>query len=177
MKKRVHTGDRGKAELPDGTWATKGHIHFDAVGTIDELSAALGLARAACDEGDVPLAERICEIQHDLVTVGSAIHLRSEDTLEMPAAKTLDEEIDAFWARMEPLEKFVIPGGCELAARLDVARTVCRRAERVIVQLNELPDVTLGVSVLTYLNRLSDWLFSAARLANVKHNIPRNNAD
>lgn len=167
----TRTGDRGETALVDGTRVAKHSIRVAAYGTVDELNATLGMARLhAGDETDAALAR----IQNDLFDLGADLGRpgMSKDAeagyrvLRMVPAQTvrLETEIDAMIARLEPLRSFVLPAGTALAAHLHLCRTVARRVERLAVELAEAEEV--NDAAITYLNRLSDWLFCAARIAN-----------
>ena len=172
MKIYTRTGDDGSTGLFGGDRVRKSDARIECYGTVDELNAALGVARVAAS-GDVGggIGEMIARVQHELFVIGS--HLATpEDSPSTRSLPLLDEtmvgrlemEIDAAEAEVEPLRNFILPGGCELAARLHFARTVCRRAERVLVDF--AMDRPIAGMIVTYMNRLSDWLFVVARLAN-----------
>jgi cob(I)alamin adenosyltransferase len=146
----------------------------DAYGCIDELNAVLGLAGAACDgQGEVParLREILLVVQSRLFDIGADLATPAESKHELKIARITAEQtaeveawIDEIDAGNEPMQHFILPGGTPLAAHLHHARTVCRRAERAIVQLSHAEPI--GEAVLTYVNRLSDLLFALARRAN-----------
>jgi cob(I)alamin adenosyltransferase len=172
MKIYTKTGDDGSTGLLGGARVRKSETRIDCYGIIDELNAALGWsAVTATGSGLRPMLEQLRTVQADLFVIGS--HLAVPDsTPPPPSLPLLDEslisklemQIDAAVAQLPPLRTFVLPGGCELAARLHLARTVCRRAERRIVAF--AMDRPVSPVILTFLNRLSDWLFVQARLAN-----------
>lgn len=169
---RIYTrsGDTGSTGLGDGSRIPKHHLRVAGYGTVDETSSVLGLARAQDPEG--PLAGLIAEIQNDLFDLGSDLCVPGQagEALRLPGDYTarLEAHIDALNADLEPLESFVLPGGSMLAAHLHHARTVCRRAERLVTELAELEHEAGRVNpeVIKYLNRLSDLLFVMARVAN-----------
>jgi cob(I)alamin adenosyltransferase len=175
---RIYTrsGDEGTTGLGDGSRVSKRHLRVAAYGTTDETSSTLGLALVAVQDSADPtereLAGLIRELQNDLFDVGSDLCVPGEagEQLRLPAAyvERLEGHIDRLNARLEPLQSFVLPGGKPLAAWLHVARTVCRRAERLAVELAELPEEAQRVNpeVVRYLNRMSDLLFVMARVAN-----------
>ncbi len=174
MKIYTKTGDDGTTGLIGSARVRKSDPRIECYGTVDELNAALGLAAATADE---PFLSRLHAVQNDLFTVGS--HLATPDVnLAALALPPLDEshitrlemEIDQAEADLPPLRAFILPGGSELAARLHLARTICRRAERLTVTFAE--DRPVLPAVLTYLNRLGDWLFVQARHANHRASIP-----
>ena len=169
MKIYTKTGDDGSTGLLGGGRVRKGDARIDCYGQIDELNASIGWAAVEAQTNE--LKEQLAIIQSDLFVIGS--HLAISDGTTAPATlPPLDEsrvgrlemQIDATVARLPALRNFILPGGCELAARLHVARTVCRRAERRVVQFAQ--DRPVAPIILTYLNRLSDWLFVQGRLAN-----------
>jgi cob(I)alamin adenosyltransferase len=146
----------------------KSDARIECYGTVDELNAALGVARVVVSGS---IADAVARVQHELFVVGSHLatpedspHTGSLPLLEDAMVGRLEMEIDAAEAELEPLRNFILPGGSEGAARLHLARTVCRRAERVLVDFS-LDRPVAGV-IITYMNRLSDWLFVMARLAN-----------
>jgi cob(I)alamin adenosyltransferase len=167
----TRTGDAVETALGNGARVAKHSARVSAYGTVDEVNATLGLARLhATGETDTALAR----IQNDLFDLGADLCLpdmekdgEAEYTpLRMVAAQVdrLEAEIDAMNAHLEPLRSFILPGGSPLAAHLHLCRTVSRRAERLVVELAALEQV--NEAAIRYLNRLSDWFFVAARMAN-----------
>lgn len=167
----TRTGDKGDTALGNGARVAKDSARVTAYGTVDEANATLGLARLhATDE----MAAALTRIQNDLFDLGADLCTpdRAQDAeakyppLRMIAAQVarLESEIDAMNARLQPLRSFILPGGSALAAYLHLSRTVARRAERETVTLAGQEDV--NPEAVKYLNRLSDWLFVAARIAN-----------
>ena len=170
MKIYTKTGDDGTTGVFGGGRVRKCDRRIDCYGAIDELNAAFGVARVACDN-DPELSDTLRRVQGELFVIGS--HLATpEDSpstrhlplLDEQIVSRLEMEIDDAQGQLPPLRNFILPGGCELAARLHLARTVCRRAERVAVEFSL--DRPISGVILTYLNRLSDWLFVMARLSN-----------
>jgi cob(I)alamin adenosyltransferase len=168
MKIYTKTGDDGSTGLIGGGRVRKSDPRIECYGTIDELNAALGLAAVSAD-GE--LVQRLRQVQNDLFVIGSHLatpepspHRAALPALEETMAARLEMQIDEAEARLQPLRNFILPGGAEAAARLHVARTVCRRAERLLVAF--AMDRPVPAIILTYLNRLSDWLFVQARGAN-----------
>jgi cob(I)alamin adenosyltransferase len=165
---RIYTrgGDAGETSLGDGSRVSKLDCRIGAFGTVDELNAALGVVLA----GEVPDAMRapLEQVQNDLFDVGADLSVPWGVTdrlrVEQPMIDRLEGHCDDFNADLPELRSFVLPGGTEAAARLHVARTVCRRAEREV--LLGAQEVELNPLVLVYLNRLSDLLFILARAAN-----------
>jgi cob(I)alamin adenosyltransferase len=166
---RIYTraGDAGETSLGDGERISKADPRIEAYGTVDELNAFIGFALAA----DVPadMREWLELVQNDLFDLGADLCVPLEDERERlrvtpGQVERLEELCDLVNERLEPLKSFVLPGGSEVAARLHVARTVCRRAERLSVALAESSSV--NPTAIAYLNRLSDLLFILARAAN-----------
>lgn len=144
---------------------------IEAIGSLDELNAALGWAVAACEPEEAGWLKevqiRLFDIGAELAATGKA--RKQWERLQAGDVRQLEERIDAWQAALPPLRSFVLPGGCEAAARLHVARTIARRAERRLVALQA--QVEIRPVLLQYLNRLSDFLFVAARRANVTRGI------
>lgn len=164
------TGDKGETALGDGTRLPKFALRIAAYGTVDETNAAVGLARLhTSGEMDAMLAR----IQNDLFDLGADLCVpedgrRGAERLRIAETQVerLEREIDAMNAELAPLTSFILPGGTPAAAYLHLARTVARRAERLIVELGQ--QEKLGAPVIKYINRLSDHLFVAGRFANDK---------
>ncbi|MCC5992521.1 MAG: cob(I)yrinic acid a,c-diamide adenosyltransferase [Rhodobacteraceae bacterium] len=167
----TRTGDAGETALGNGTRVAKHSQRVTAYGTVDELNATLGLARLHAS-GD--LAKALARIQNDLFDLGADLcrpemerDAEAEYTpLRIIPAQTdrLEAEIDAMNANLQPLRSFILPGGAALSAHLHLCRTVARRAEREAVALATIEGI--NESAVKYLNRLSDWLFVAGRVAN-----------
>ena len=165
---RIYTrgGDQGETSLGDGSRVSKLDCRIGAFGTVDELNSAIGVVLA----GDVPevMREPLTRIQNELFDVGADLSVPWGVTdrlrVEQPLIDALEQLCDDFNADLTELRSFVLPGGTEAAARLHVARTICRRAERDV--LLGAQEVDLNPLVLRYLNRLSDLLFILARAAN-----------
>ena len=164
----TRSGDAGETSLFAGGRISKGHVRLHAYGTVDELNTILGLALAA--EIDVSLAETLQRVQGELFTVGADLATPLDADVKWivrtsPAMiEQLEAEIDLWEAELPALKQFILPGGRMAGSFLHQARTVCRRAERWLVMLQESEAVNLDA--LRYLNRLSDWLFVIARVAN-----------
>ena len=170
MKIYTRTGDRGETSLFGGARVAKNDPRIEAYGTVDELSSFIGVARASWPGS--PVDDQLHQAQIDLFEIGA--HLASPGTSRFPGVdasriEELERAIDAMTSELAPLTSFILPGGSASAAHLHVARTVCRRAERLVVALHDESDATQ--STIAYLNRLSDYLFVAARFANAKHGI------
>jgi cob(I)alamin adenosyltransferase len=167
---RIYTraGDDGTTALGDGTRLPKHHLRIEAYGTVDEASSVIGLARTA--ELAAPFDGWLAAIQNDLFDLGSDLCVPGEagDKLRIGAAYTLRLEgwIDQANAPLEALNSFVLPGGRPAAAWLHLARTVTRRAERLVTALAEEEPEGVNPEVVRYLNRLSDLCFVLARRAN-----------
>lgn len=169
MKIYTKTGDRGETGLFGGGRVKKSDPRVAAYGEVDELNAALGVVRAQVE--DPELERTLAAVQDELFCVGAelATPAGAPARAAVPAveerwAERLEAAIDAWDAELPPLRQFVLPGGTRTAAALHLARCVCRRAERRAVAL--AAEAEVAPAVLTYLNRLSDLLFMAARLAN-----------
>ncbi len=165
------TGDAGETALGNGARVAKHSTRVNAYGTVDETNATVGLARQH-STGDMDAA--LARISNDLFDLGADLctpnrHLDETlpyTPLRMIASQVerLEQEIDVMNANLEPLRSFILPGGSALAAQLHLCRTVCRRAERLTVELATMEDV--NPDAVKYLNRLSDWFFVAGRIAN-----------
>ena len=165
------TGDDGETALGNGVRVAKYALRVNAYGTVDEVNACVGLARQhSAGETDASLAA----IQNDLFDLGADL-CRPEPSRDTEASYTplrmapeqvarLEGEIDEMNAHLSALRSFILPGGAALAAHLHMCRTVCRRSERLVVELATLEEIT--PSAVQYLNRLSDWFFVASRVAN-----------
>jgi cob(I)alamin adenosyltransferase len=159
-------GDAGETSLGDGSRVSKLDGRIEAFGTVDELNAAIGVVLA----GDVPetLRRVLTRVQNELFDVGADLSMPAEIEgrlrVEQSLVDRLEADCDRFNAELPELRSFVLPGGTEASARLHVARTICRRAERDA--LRAAGDTELGRLVVVYLNRLSDLLFILARAAN-----------
>ena len=160
-------GDAGETSLGDGTRTSKLDLRIAAYGTVDELNSALGLVLAA-DRRPDDIGAVLTRVQNELFDLGAdlSVPLENEGRLRVTKEQVdvLERECDSFNAALPELRSFVLPGGSELAARLHIARTICRRAEREV--LRAAGAHSLNPLVLVYLNRLSDLLFILARVAN-----------
>lgn len=169
MKIYTKNGDRGDTQLFDGTRVRKSDARVEAYGEVDELNAFLGAARSFIE--DPALAELLADIQRDLFSIGGQLadpraDERTKEKLQLPPERVLalENSIDQFEAGLPPLRRFILAGGSPAGAMLHVARTVCRRAERRVVEL--AGSVSIHPRVIEYLNRLSDFLFVLARVVN-----------
>jgi cob(I)alamin adenosyltransferase len=170
VKIYTRTGDAGETSLFDGTRVSKDDLRVRAYGEVDELNAAIGAAAVAAAHPDVRAV--LAAVSRDLFAVGGQLANplgRSPKKVarsELPPSRVgqLEASIDALEADLPPLKRFILPGGGAAGASLHLARAVCRRAERAVVALAREDQV--APEVLAYLNRLSDWLFTAARAEN-----------
>src|SRR3954451_16264371 len=171
MKIYTKTGDAGDTGLFGGGRVQKDDARVEAYGDVDELNAVLGMARSI--EAMPRIDEVLVPIQRDLFAIGALLATPDRDKMSVHLQKArideariaeLEHAIDEGEAELEPLTAFIIPGGTPKAAALHVARTVCRRAERHVVRLQH--EVELPALAVIYLNRLSDLLFTLARVAN-----------
>ena len=166
----TRTGDAGQTSLGNGDRVAKHDMRVTAYGTVDETNATVGLARLHSGDMDAALAR----VSNDLFDLGADLctpDIENDATAPYPrlriiAAQTdrLEGEIDAMNATLSPLRSFILPGGTALAAQLHLCRTICRRAERLTVELAAHEPV--NPEAIKYLNRLSDWFFVAGRIAN-----------
>jgi cob(I)alamin adenosyltransferase len=174
----TRTGDAGLTALGTGERVAKHSARIAAYGTVDETNAVIGVARLHVREAHPDIDAMLVRIQNDLFDLGADLTMpergdkpkRARDPLRVSDAqvKRLEDEIDAMNGELAPLRSFVLPGGSAAASALHVARTVCRRAERAMVELAGLPDEPVGESALKYINRLSDLLFVASRFVNAR---------
>ena len=171
----TRTGDDGTTALGTGERRKKYDLRIEAYGTVDETNSVLGLARLHTK--DAPEVDAmLARIQNDLFDLGADLCMPDKGKgpggarLSVTEAQVsrLEQEIDRLNAELKPLRSFVLPGGSAGAAALHLARTVCRRAERLIAELADSPDEEVSAPVLKYVNRLSDFLFVAARYLNDK---------
>lgn len=168
-------GDDGTTVLPSGGRVPKTSRRIAAYGAVDETNAAIGVARLALSADQTLIADMLARIQNDLFELGA--DLCTPDTgralpyaplrVNMAQVERLEHEIDLMNEEMEPLASFILPGGSLAGAALHLARTVCRRAERAIAELKETGE-PVSDAVSSYINRLADHLFVAARYVNDK---------
>ncbi len=175
MKIYTKTGDDGTTGLLGAGRIRKDDARIEAYGTIDELNAVLGVARGAGlgQELDADLAR----LQDELFAVGSALadpnpSGKFHNVITGSHIERLEQRIDALEAELPPLTQFILPGGAPGAAALHLARTVCRRAERLIIGLSHEPGTHVAGPLLVYVNRLSDALFVLARATNHRAGVP-----
>ena len=168
MKIYTKTGDRGTTSLIGGTKVIKSHFRIEAYGTIDELNSHIGLCRDLII--DVVIKEFLKEVQDRLFTIGSALACDpdKETSLKIPDLKdsdilVLETEIDRMDNALEPLQAFILPGGHTTVSHIHIARCVCRRSERLIVDLLNTDEQQHDSLIIKYINRLSDYLFVLSR--------------
>ncbi len=173
MKVYTKSGDKGKTSLLSGERVPKSDIRLSAYGTIDELNSFIGLLHS------LDLRERhktlLLQIQHKLFNIGALVAVRKAVSFELPGVgeddiKVLEEEIDYLNENIPSLKEFVLPGGDTTSAQCHVCRSVCRRAERLVIDLADKESV--DELVIKYLNRLSDYFFMLARMNLKEKNIP-----
>jgi cob(I)alamin adenosyltransferase len=170
VKIYTKTGDDGTTSLFGGERVPKDALRIEAYGTVDELNSLLGLARAFGPPEQID--DIVRELQNELFTLGADLATPAAKMvrrIDADASALLERRIDRFDAELPPLKNFILPGGVQAAAVLHLARTVCRRAERLVVRLSRT-EQDLG-AVLVYLNRLSDLLFVLARATNALSNV------
>lgn len=177
MRIYTRTGDKGETGLFGGDRVSKAHLRLQAYGTLDELNSLLGILRLRVTAPTL-VGETLKQIQRDIFSLGALLATPEEQLAKLDAkmskplwsTEEMEQDIDRLTALAPPLTSFVLPGGGEGAAYAHWARTVCRRAEREIVALSS--EVDVRPEVLTYINRLSDWLFSLSRAENAVNGIP-----
>lgn len=174
MKIYTKTGDRGETSLFGGRRLPKDALRIEAYGTIDELNSILGICRSF--NTDPQADDLLNEIQNDLFTLGAdlatpqSLENKSIPRIQSSDVSRLEKHIDTIEPKLEPLRSFILPGGDQTAAMLHHARTVCRRAERLVVRL--VREEHVGEDNVIYLNRLSDLLFVMARWMNTQTKTP-----
>ena len=163
----TRTGDAGSTGLGDGSRVSKADPRVAAMGDVDELNSGLGLLLAfglQAHEGELPLAGFVAELQQDLLDLGGELSIPGYTLLASSRVAALDAWLAEANATLPRLQEFILPGGSLVAAQAHVCRTICRRAERAVVELAEAQAIS--PTVRQYLNRLSDLLFVMARLLN-----------
>jgi cob(I)alamin adenosyltransferase len=173
----TRTGDKGDTALGTGERVSKAHVRIQAYGTVDETNAVIGIVRLHTLAPELEcLDQMLARIQNDLFDLGADLCVpeTGKDLGYTPLrvskaqGERLEREIDELNAVLQPLRSFVLPGGHPAAAYLHLARTVCRRAERLIVELKQQPSETVSDGAVVFINRLSDFLFVASRWVNAK---------
>ena len=162
----TRTGDQGSTSLAKGERVSKGNKRIAAIGSLDETNSVIGVVLGQSTVSEI--AEVLAGVQHTLCNIGGALAMKGEDLalVSKEDVTTLEEAIDSLNSSLPPLKEFVLPGGSKAAAHLHHARAVCRRAERDVVTLHK--EEAVDSQILAYLNRLSDYLFVAARYQNAK---------
>lgn len=178
MKIYTKKGDSGETCLFGGKRIPKYHLRLEATGSVDELNAALGVAIAWVELAEI--INQCTEIQKDLFAIGA--HLATDYTKNsvphsLPALRDnavtwLEQHIDIFDTQLEPLQHFILPSGSKAGSLFHIARTACRQAERRVVELTEAENIYIQPIFLQYLNRLSDYLFTVARIVNKHYSTP-----
>jgi len=158
----TRTGDDGTTGLGDGSRINKDSLRVEAMGDVDELNSVIGIMMT--ESVPASLVGLLTQIQHDLFNVGGEICIPGYVILQQSSITELEQAIDSLNEQLTPLKEFILPGGSRTAAYCHLARTVCRRAERKLVELHRNENVT-DIS-LQYLNRLSDLLFVMCRIIN-----------
>lgn len=169
MKIYTRTGDAGTTSIVGGARLTKDAPRIEAYGTVDELNSYLGIILA---DASTPEPERavLLDVQNTLFNIGGYLAGMADPGISDSQIRRLEDSIDAMDKMLPPLHNFILPGGCSVAAHAHVARTICRRAERRIISLAS--EMNLPTDLLAYINRLSDWLYTFARYANVLTETP-----
>ena len=174
MKIYTKTGDKGSTSLFGGKRVPKNNIRIEAYGTVDELNASLGVIISENVSNTVK--ESLKKIQNDLFVLGGDLATPLEETkVKIPRTTEsmvliLEKEIDLYDSKLEALKSFILPGGIKASALLHLSRTICRRAERRVIELSE--EEQINKEIVKYLNRLSDLLFIFARFENSVNDIP-----
>lgn len=173
MKIYTKTGDEGMTGLWGGARVAKNSQRVSAYGDVDELNAILGVVIS--ETSQEPIQKALKEVQVSLFIAGAQLAAPSGEigmqVITSSHVDALERQIDAITETLTPQKNFILPGGSKTSAYLHLARTVCRRAERATVELSRLPEEEVDRWVLMYLNRLSDYLFVFARLANQLENV------
>jgi cob(I)alamin adenosyltransferase len=173
----TRTGDGGETALGSGERVSKADLRIEAYGTVDETNTVIGLVRLHTKQAELMLLdEMLGRIQNELFDLGADLCVPDRgqklewEPLRILAsqAERIEQEIDQLNEELSPLRSFVLPGGVAAAAYLHQARTVCRRAERLMVALKGVEGEVVSEAAMAYVNRLSDFLFVASRWANVK---------
>jgi cob(I)alamin adenosyltransferase len=171
----TRTGDKGETALGTGERVSKAHLRIQAYGTVDETNAVIGIVRLSTGEFE-KLDTMLARIQNELFDLGADLCVpeTGKDLGYAPLRiaprqyERLEKEIDLLNGELSPLRSFVLPGGHAAAAHLHLARTVCRRAERLIVELKSHEGEHVSEGAIAYINRLSDFFFVASRWVNAK---------
>ena len=174
----TRTGDTGETGLFGGGRVSKDHLRIECYGTIDELNSSLGIVASSLNDQDIHNC--LTQIQSTLFDIGGELATPSIEKRKLEKQyvgpqvadmdiKKLENLINQFDEEIEPLQAFILPGGHQYAAQIHLSRTICRRAERRLVQLNKVEEISS--EIIRYINRLSDLLFTIARVINKRHGI------
>ena len=174
MKIYTKTGDEGETGLLGGVRVSKSHLAIQVCGALDETNSFIGLARSGSLPDDVDAV--LTQIQHDLFDLGSRVAACLGESKRPPQfpvqrATELEDLIDRFDGELPPLEAFILPSGCPAGSTIHLARSVCRRSERQLVELKNIGVEADLSSELVYLNRLGDLLFVIARFVNLRNRV------
>ncbi len=182
------TGDDGTTALGNGERIAKSSKRVSAYGSVDELNSFIGLARSFIESDKLKELDKIlATIQNDLFDLGADLCIpdkdKNADSLKIVKSyvKNLEKEIDKLNSQLEPLRSFILPGGTKVSAYVHIARTIARRCEREMIELRQIEEAEISKEAVQYINRLSDFLFVAARYVNLKSDfddilwIPGNN--
>ena len=182
------TGDDGTTALGNGERIAKSSKRVSAYGSVDELNSFIGLARSFIESDKLKELDKIlATIQNDLFDLGADLCIpdkdKNADSLKIVKSyvKNLEKEIDKLNSQLEPLRSFILPGGTKVSAYVHIARTIARRCEREMIELRQSEEAEISKEAVQYINRLSDFLFVAARYVNLKSDfddilwIPGNN--
>ena len=153
------TGDDGSTGLSAHIRVSKASEIIAAIGTIDEFNSAIGMARVVCNNKD--LDEELKQLQHNLFNVGGDLCLLGSTLISTQDISDIETSLDKYNKQLSPLANFILPTGSELTARLHMARSICRRAERALVKATDMNE--FNPLLIVFINRLSDWLFVVAR--------------
>ena len=178
MKIYTKKGDQGRTSLVDGSPIEKSHVRLDSYGSIDELSSHLGLLISYLRDDDSlsSLADELVSIQEWLFQLGSQLACSNEEmakklpTISESEITTLEKTMDEWEKELPPLKNFILPGGHKAASQAHICRTVSRRAERFCVRLSEIEK--LNFPAIAFMNRMSDYFYSLARMINLKSSTP-----
>lgn len=171
MKIYTKTGDNGTTSIVGGSRLPKNAPRIEAYGTVDELNSAIGLLTSNTDT-QAPEKELLLNVQNTLLNIGGYLAGMPDPKVSDTEIKALESSIDIMDKLLPPLHNFILPGGCPLAAQAHVARTICRRAERRMIDI--VSTLSLPAELLAFINRLSDWLYTFARYANAQAEVPEN---
>lgn len=166
MKIYTRTGDQGKTSLFSGARVSKGHLRIHAYGTVDELNSYIGLLRDL--SSDQAINSELIQVQDRLFSLGSHLATETEEAkcklpeMKISDIKDLESAIDLMDKQLDPIHSFILPGGHVMVSYCHIARCVCRRAERLVVELSE--NFIVDDVLIQYLNRLSDYLFMLSRI-------------